>query len=304
MSKDRLPSSLRAGSEAKVSDGCHAFDRPLSVLLADDYEANRMMQQAQVEQLGYQIDAVANGEEVLRALHVRDYDVVLLDIRMPIMNGLECATRIRARTRETQPFIVAVTSGTSSQERAQIRKAGIDAYIAKPVELGELAGVLREAYEQKLGDPGELEDTTTVEPVELELGHLHDRLGSVADQLLRRVIPAYLRELPEREARMRKALGAQDAEAVAQLCHGLKGASRVVGATELAAICDQLEQNAYAGTLPDTIKADQLLDLARRTARELRNRLAVLETRGGAGPVSAQSRSCGNAAAAPSRDRY
>jgi CheY-like chemotaxis protein/HPt (histidine-containing phosphotransfer) domain-containing protein len=286
MSKERLPSSPRAGSEAKVSDGCQAIDRPLSVLLADDYEANRMMQQAQVEQLGYRVDAVANGEEVLRALHVRNYDVVLLDIRMPVMDGLECAMRIRARTRETQPFIAAVTSGTSSQDRAEIRKAGIDAYIAKPVELGELAGVLREAYEKKLGDPGELEDTATVEPVELEFGHLHDRLGSVADQLLRRVIPAYLRELPDREARMRTALGAQDAEAVAQLCHGLKGASRVVGATELAAICDQLEQDAYAGMLPDTTRADQLLDLARRTARELRNRLAVLETRGGAGGVS------------------
>ena len=278
MSKERLRSSPRAGSEVKVDDGYQAHARPLSVLLADDYEANRMMQQAQVEQLGYQVDAVANGEEVLRALHARNYDVVLLDIRMPIMDGLECARRIRARTRETQPFIVAVTSGTSSQERAQIRKAGIDAYIAKPVELGELAGVLREAYEQKLGDPRAPDDTATIEPVELELGHLQDRLGSAADQLLRRVIPAYLRELPNREARMRTALGAQDAEAVAQICHGLKGASRVVGATELAAICDQMEQDAYRGTLPDNSKADQLLDLARRTARELRNRLAVLET--------------------------
>jgi len=277
MNKERIPSSLRGDSEARVSDGCAAHARPLSVLLADDYEANRMMQQAQVEQLGYQVDAVANGEEVLRALHVRNYDVVLLDIRMPVMDGLECARRIRARTHESQPFIVAVTSGTSSQERAQIQKAGIDAYIAKPVELGELAGVLYEVYEQKPGDPRVLGDDTAVEPVELELGHLHDRLGNAADQLLRRVIPAYLRELPDREARMRTALGAQDAEAVAQLCHGLKGASRVVGATELAAICDQVEQDAYAGTLPDRIEADQLLDLARRTARELRNRLAVLE---------------------------
>lgn len=256
-----------------------AHVRPLSILLADDYESNRMMQQAQVQQLGYPVDAVANGEEVLRALNVRDYDVVLLDIRMPVMDGLECARYIRTRKNAPQPFIVAVTADALSRDREQIVKAGIDAYIGKPVEISELAGVLCDAYErQSVRDSGlEHYDIDPFESVKLDLLALQSQLGAAADDLLRHVIPSYLRELPDREKRLRAAYQAQDVDAVAQLCHGLKGASRVVGAAELAAICDRLEQGGYAGSLPAPAEIDELLDLARRTAHKLRRKLTELE---------------------------
>ena len=265
----------------ELRGGCPplAHAKPLSILLADDYEANRILLRAQLEQLGYQADAVTNGEEVLRALRARSYDVVLLDIGMPVMSGLDTARRIRGqRTPGPQPFIVAVTADTSSRNRRQTVRAGIDAFIEKPLELGTLAAVLDEAYGRQVGSAGESShEPLAVASASVDLDPLRSRLGPAAEAVLRRVIPAYLRELPGREARMRAAFDARDLEAVARLCHGLKGASRVAGANELAIKCDRLEQGAYEGTLPDASEMKALLDLARRTGIDLQRELASLD---------------------------
>lgn len=272
---------LRDGTACKV-DGVGrpmAHVKPLTVLLADDYAANRMLHRAQLEQLGYCADVVANGEEVLRAIHARAYDVILLDIRMPVMDGLETARRIRRRRAGAPPFIVAVTAVTLARDRERIAAAGIDAYIEKPVRQNELADVLAAAYEHKHRGQTTQDSLrpATANSVRLDLDPLHSRLGPAAAILLRHVIPAYLRELPGREARLQSALAAKDAAAVGRLLHGLKGASRAVGAAELAALCERLEQVVDAGRLPDGETIDALLAVARGTARALRRKLASLD---------------------------
>ena len=264
----------------EVHGGCAplAHIKPLSILIADDYEANRLMLRAQLEQLGYRADAVANGEEVLRALRARSYDVILLDIGMPVMSGLETARRIRGSSPRPQPFIVAVTAGTSSREREQTVRAGIDAFAPKPLALDTLAAVLDAAYARQVGNAKESSHAAlAADSPGVDLGPLRSRLGPGAETVLRRVIPAYLRELPGREVRLRAAFDARDPEAIARLCHGLKGASRAVGAAELADTCDRLEQGAYAGTLPDINELRALLDLARGAGIELQRELDSLD---------------------------
>jgi HPt (histidine-containing phosphotransfer) domain-containing protein len=96
--------------------------------------------------------------------------------------------------------------------------------------------------------------------------------------LLKRVIPVFLRELPGRTARLRAAYAAQDVETLAQLCHGLKGASRILGANELAAAAERIEREAYGGTLPDAEEIGALLDLAGHAGRALRRNLADPDT--------------------------
>jgi CheY-like chemotaxis protein/HPt (histidine-containing phosphotransfer) domain-containing protein len=255
-----------------------AVNKPLTVLLADDYEVNRMVQHAQLGQLGYRADAVANGEEVLRALHARPYDVVLMDIRMPVMDGLEATKMIRERKNGPQPFIVAVTASALSGDREKFVASGMDAYISKPVELGQLAAVLEQAFAAVRHDnrePGP-EDMVEIEPVTLELGPLYARLGPAADDLLRKVIPVYLRELPRRGESLSEAFESNDAQTFAQICHGLKGASSSVGAAELASFCERHEQRGYAGILPVASELESLLDLSRRTGRALADRLRAL----------------------------
>jgi CheY-like chemotaxis protein/HPt (histidine-containing phosphotransfer) domain-containing protein len=255
-----------------------AHEMPLTVLLADDYEVNRMVQHAQLEQLGYRTDAVANGEEVLRALHARPYDVVLMDIRMPVMDGLEATRLIRGRSDGRQPFIVAVTASAQSGDQQKFVAAGMDAFISKPVVLGELAAVLERAFLAKnQGKPATVpDDMIEIDPVTLELEPLYSSLGSLADGLLQKVIPVFLRELPGRELALKEAFRRGDAQALAQVCHGLKGASRSIGGTEFANECERCEQRGYAGELPRASELESLLDLGRRTGRALAARLKGL----------------------------
>lgn len=249
-----------------------AHRRPLRVLMADDYEANRMVQLAQLEQLGYPTDAVANGEEVIRALAARDYDVVLLDIGMPVMDGVETVRRIRARRNSQQPFLVAVTAGTAAVDRARFRTAGFDAFIAKPAGIEDFVTVLEQAHTALYGA------CAGDSPPSPEVSGAARDAEPLDGLLRRRVAPAYLRELPGRIGGLRAAFEARDTMSLASRCHALKGASRILGATTLAALCDDIERCAYDGRLPDVASLDDLVRLATDTGEELRRRLAAAET--------------------------
>lgn len=244
--------------------------------MADDYEANRMVQLAQLEQLGYVSDTVANGEEVLRALSVRDYDVIFLDIGMPVMDGIETARRIRERRQSPRPFLVAVTAGTAARDRARIETAGFDAYIAKPAGVADFVAVLDRAHAKLYGTDADESPASADYPGPApDADSREARPDPVAEILLRRVVPVYLRELPSRTNALRAAFTARDPECLARLCHALKGAGRILGATALAAACEHMEQRAYAGQLPDADALEDLIDLATLTGRELRRKLAA-----------------------------
>lgn len=255
-----------------------AHHRPLRVLMAEDYEANRMVQLAQLEQLGYATDAVANGEEVIRALAARDYDVVLLDIGMPVLDGVETARRIRARKRARQPFLVAVTAGTAAVDRAKFRSVGFDAFIAKPAAIDDFVAALEQAHTSLYGEhAGEPPPSPDGSRRAHGAASPEARTDLLAGLLLRRVAPVYLRELPGRIGRLRVALEERDSTALASLCHALKGASRIFGATALAAACEEMERSAYDGRLPDAAQLDDLIGLAMDTGEELRRQLNAAE---------------------------
>lgn len=265
-----------------------AHDKPLSILLADDYKVNRMVQQAQIEQLGYKADAVANGEEVLRALHSRPYDVILMDVRMPIMDGVECTERIRRNSTSHQPFIVAVTASALAGDQKTFTEAGMDAYISKPVTLDKLSSVLDDAFEHTNNSTCNTtpHSSETMSTTSLDLSELYTSLGPAADKLLLSVIPVYLRELPAREASLRNAFTDGNAEALAQVCHGLKGSCSIMGATSLANKFGEVEELAYEGELPTISRIDSLLELSREAAHALRQELDALNQRAEKEPVS------------------
>ncbi|MEO1576846.1 MAG: response regulator, partial [Pseudomonadota bacterium] len=133
--------------------------KPLSVLLADDYEVNRLVQHAQLEKLGYRADTVANGEEAVRAVTEREYDIVLMDMKMPILDGVAATERIRAMTDRPQPYIVAVTASVLKDDAERFEAAGMDAYVSKPVDPAELVDVLDKAYRRKTSVQGSSESS-------------------------------------------------------------------------------------------------------------------------------------------------
>ncbi len=118
---------------------------PLRLLLADDNAVNQKVGSMLLKRLGYTTDTVANGLEVLRALESKTYDLILLDVQMPEMDGYEAARRVRAKwaDRESErPRIVAMTGNAMLGDRELCLAAGMDDYVTKPVRLEELIAAL------------------------------------------------------------------------------------------------------------------------------------------------------------------
>ena len=136
-----VPPSLRS----PLLEGRKLAERhPLRILLAEDNLINQQVALQLLEHLGYRVDAVANGLEVIEALERQSYDVVLMDVQMPEMDGLEAARRIRRTFAEDrQPYIVALTANAMREDRERCLAAGMDAYLSKPMRVPDLTRCLQ-----------------------------------------------------------------------------------------------------------------------------------------------------------------
>jgi CheY-like chemotaxis protein len=117
---------------------------PLQILLAEDNVTNQRVALHILARLGYQADVVANGVEVLQALARVDYDVILMDVQMPIMDGLEATRLIAAQwPAEERPYIIALTAHALSGDDKYFLAAGMNDYISKPVQVDTLVAALK-----------------------------------------------------------------------------------------------------------------------------------------------------------------
>jgi CheY-like chemotaxis protein len=123
---------------------------PLNVLLAEDNHVNQKVALRFLERMGYRADAVGNGLEVIAALENQHYDLVLMDLQMPEMDGLEATRQIRKRLPlDRQPKIIALTANAMQGDREICVAAGMDDYISKPVKINEIAAVIRRQFGNK-----------------------------------------------------------------------------------------------------------------------------------------------------------
>jgi len=127
--------------KSKISP-MYGSPRSLRILLAEDNEVNQKVVLKMLEKICYQADVAANGLEVLQALECQPYDVVLMDVQMPEMNGIEAAKKIRERWPNRRMRIIALTAYALQGDREKCLAAGMDDYISKPVKLEELRAVL------------------------------------------------------------------------------------------------------------------------------------------------------------------
>lgn len=124
-----------------------AADHPLHILLVEDNLINQKVALRMLERLGYRADVVANGMEAVRALRLRPYDLILMDIQMPEMDGIEATQRIREGwPAENQPRIVAMTANALAGDREIYLANGMDDYVSKPIRVEELTRVLQDSY--------------------------------------------------------------------------------------------------------------------------------------------------------------
>ena len=128
------PDAERSARPSPAGRGGDPAESSLRVLLAEDNQVNQQVAQLMLAKLGHRADTVANGLEAVQVLRRTWYDVVLMDVQMPVMDGLEATRLIRAQLpAEQQPRIIAMTASVLLEDRNACRDAGMDDYLPKPV---------------------------------------------------------------------------------------------------------------------------------------------------------------------------
>lgn len=230
-----------AGRLAGESPGSElAAEEPLRILVAEDQPANQKVMWLMLADLGYRADAAMNGLEALDALERQPYDVVLMDVQMPEMDGLTAAREIRRRyPPDKRPRVIAVTAHASSRDRAACLEAGMDGYLTKPVRPESLRAVLR-----RIPAPAPPPESG-VESWKLPDYMEKIKMGPAA---MKEVLAAFIGALEQRMGAFQEALAASDFAALASAVHGIKGGCRQMGAEPLARLAAQVEADLHAGT--------------------------------------------------------
>jgi signal transduction histidine kinase/CheY-like chemotaxis protein len=151
---------------ARIFDSEFAARVPLRILLAEDNPVNQKVAVRMLERMGYRLDAVSNGLEVLEALRRQTYDIVLMDVQMPEMNGLDATRELIAQWGAERPWITALTAGAMKENRDECRDAGVDDFLTKPINVQEMEGALERCF-QKLVEAGK-KQTVAADLVSLE----------------------------------------------------------------------------------------------------------------------------------------
>ncbi|WP_028104044.1 response regulator [Pseudoduganella violaceinigra] len=246
-------------------------------LLAEDNPVNVEVASAMLRGLGMEVACAANGEEALAAVRAGDYDLVLMDCMMPVMDGMAATAEIRRleqqRGRARTTPIVAITANALQGDRERCLAAGMDDYISKPFSqqaladtlgrwvalprgpalapppAGPVAAATRHASGQPPPAGGQVAVLETpraaINPLALDaIRALNPGQG---EALLQRVLAAFLQDTPHQLAALREAIALCDASAVRKTAHSLKSSSANVGADQLARLCREMEQLGRTG---------------------------------------------------------
>ncbi len=223
---------------------------PLRILLAEDNVVNQKVGLYLLQQLGYRADVVSNGLEVLEALHRQPYNVVLMDMQMPQLDGLATTRRIcQEWPLSERPHIIALTANAMQGDKEMCLAAGMNGYISKPIRLKELVRALSQCQPlvSHLVDV-EVKPPSTWPCVldTMAFRELRQMLGE--HQFLVEVIDSYLEDAPKLLQVMAVAVAQGKATDLQQAAHTLKSSSSLFGATSLFQFCQALEVIGSTGT--------------------------------------------------------
>ena len=225
----------------------------MKILLAEDNIVNQKLALKMLTRLGYEVDLAVNGLEVLDALRNQHYDVVLMDIQMPQMDGISATRHIcQEWSVETRPRIIAVTANSAIADKEECLEAGMDDYISKPVKMEKLAEVL-EAYKlaQKTSEP-EVEEIKT-EVIDSEAWEtLIEMVVDGTSEGIIEVIDSYLGDAPSLINQIKKAAREGDSAQLENAAHTLKSSSAILGALKINELCLEVEEIAKNGIVVET----------------------------------------------------
>ncbi|MGK7901193.1 MAG: response regulator [Hormoscilla sp.] len=259
-----------------------AQELPLRILLTEDDLTNQKVALYTLARLGYEADVANNGLEALSALHRQSYDVVLMDVMMPEMDGMTATRQICQEWSQSKlsykPRIIAMTANAMQGDRETCLAAGMDDYISKPLRVEELIKALKNSASQRIVD-GEIDvknkeelrnETKTeisvvtsarrseeksaisnshAEVLDVKaLQNLSEMLGPEAQTVMQEVIESYTADAPKLLEAIATAIKESDADSLHRAAHTLKGSSGTLGAMRLSSLCKELDNLARSGS--------------------------------------------------------
>jgi PAS domain S-box-containing protein len=242
---------LRARLESLGADQTALVGMP--VLVVDDVEINRAVARAQLNKLSYPFELAESGEQALMKMEQGRYSLVLLDVNMPGMNGIECVREIRTREegKGQRIPVIAVTGHVDPKDRDQYVKAGMDDVLTKPLDIDSLNSVLLRWTTQSKGGASQTDSTQSVEadqqapasPIDLE--RLARTLGEDDEDELFFMLGIFNDEYPKLLENLEEALQGRDARHVHDCAHAAKGAAANAAAPVLMEIMKSIEVDAH-----------------------------------------------------------
>ena len=241
---------------------------PVRILLVEDNAVNQLVALRLLEKQGHAVTIAANGKRALEALKKDPYDLVLMDIQMPEMNGWEATKAIRENEKTTGEHIpiAAMTAHAMKGDEERCITAGMDDYLTKPIRIPELLAVVDRIVNRKAVAKG----MEGVVNSRFDLTAALDRLEGDRE-LFDEMAHLFIAECPRAIEEIRQAITATDAKALEHHAHSLKGSSANLGATTVSCAAAALEDCARSGNL------ERAGDLFKSLERELDHLLSELE---------------------------
>ncbi|WP_103667209.1 response regulator [Pseudanabaena sp. BC1403] len=254
IAKEQPSYTLQDAMNKSVAGKVRLGDRiPLKILIAEDNLINQELSMAMLIKMGYQPDVVDNGLAVLEALQVNHYDLLLLDVQMPEMDGLETSTYLvnhwdELHTGYERPTIIAMTASAMQGDREMCLRAGMDDYISKPIMMDALHRTIEKwaagsQFDHESTDSASKEVISSViDPAAIM------NLEQINPNLIGRMIKLFtIEEAPILLQNLRQAIANNNLQEIGYNAHTLKGSSNILGAKALGKLCLEVELKSKRG---------------------------------------------------------
>lgn len=240
-----------------------ADQHPMNILIVEDNKLNQRILKKMLGELGYEADCAVNGAIGVEAAAKSEYDVILMDIQMPVMDGIEATQEIIAHSPvEKRPYIIAVTAHALEGDREYYLSQNMNAYLSKPVTLNQLVEALYQSIgskeshlqhaAQKIVSPAASKEPIPTAPTAnqpIDFDELARLVGGDTDKFLELMAPIFLEDTQKILRNLEEAIESTNSKGVQQAAHTLKGTSANMGMPQLSAVSREIEMMANGDDL-------------------------------------------------------
>ena len=254
--------------EATTEDAGEALPEGLIILVAEDNATNQIVVSHALDRAGCDVDIANNGREAVQLAQRRDYDCILMDISMPEMDGLEATGKIKAGGRNAETPVIALTAYSLRGDRERFLAAGMQDFLAKPVEKEELLACIARNVNRATASAAPLANAD----VSASLAAARDILGTMPDELKQKLLQQFVDDTLKRRDAVLDALDTGDLNQLERATHALKSVAGTFGAAELTNVAASVNTLVRDGKSRQALEsAGQLADICEHTLGEVKH---------------------------------